>query len=75
MVDIRTRKDLLDLKFYLWRIRDERRGEWRKEVYLMGDDRTLETLIESLQGLQDAIIDTEAGRGRTSAIHRETSIM
>jgi hypothetical protein len=54
MVDIRTRKDLEDLKFYLWRIRDERRGEWRKEVYLMGDEHALETLIESLQGLQDS---------------------
>jgi len=54
MVDIRNRKDFPDLQFYVWRIRDERRGEWRKEVYLMGDDHTLETLIESLQGLLDS---------------------
>jgi len=53
MADIRSKKDFQDLHFYIWRIRNERRGEWRKEVFLMGDDHTLETLIESLQGLLD----------------------
>ena len=54
MAEIRSRKDFQDLHFYIWRIRNERRGEWRKEVFLMGDDHALTTLIESLQGLLDS---------------------
>ncbi len=53
MTDIKDRKEFQDLKFYLWRIRDERRGEWRKEVFLIGDDHALETFSESLLGLLD----------------------
>lgn len=51
MTEIGNRKEFWDLKFYLWRIWNERRGEWRDKVFLMGDDRALETLKESLLGL------------------------
>ena len=53
MADTRERKEFPDLKFYLWRLWSERREEWRKEIFLMGDDPALETLVESLLGLLD----------------------
>lgn len=53
MTEVRNRKEFQDLQFYLWRIRSERTGEWREEILLMGDNRALETLIESLLGLLD----------------------
>jgi len=54
MTYLRERKEILDLNFYLWRIRDERRGEWKKEVLLIGDEHALETMVESLLGLLDS---------------------
>jgi len=51
MSAVRDRKEFQDLQFHLWRIKDERRGEWREEIYLMGKDDVLETLVESLQGM------------------------
>ena len=71
MTNIRDRKEILDLNFYLWRIRDERRGEWRKEVFLMGDDHALETLIESLLGLLDSYFRYGTGTRRLREVHWE----
>ena len=53
MSTIKDRKEFQDLHFHLWRIKDERRGEWREEIYLMGKDDVLETLVESLQGMSN----------------------
>jgi len=53
VAEVRSRKEFQDLQFYLWRVRSERTGEWREEVFLIGDDCALETLIESLLGLLD----------------------
>ena len=50
MSAVKDRKEFQNLQFHLWRIKDERRGEWREEIYLMGKDDVLETLVESLQG-------------------------
>ncbi|MHA1638409.1 MAG: hypothetical protein ACTSUO_05970 [Candidatus Thorarchaeota archaeon] len=51
MSDVRDRKEFHDLQFHLWRIKDERRGEWREDIYLMGKEDVLKTLVESLQGM------------------------
>ena len=64
MTDVRDRKEVLDLNFYLWRIKDERRGEWRKEVLLIGDDNALETMIQNLLGLLDSFYRYGTGTRR-----------
>ena len=55
MSAISDRKELPDLNLQLWRIKDERSGQWRDEVYLMGDDDSLRTLIESLQAVLNLV--------------------
>ena len=51
MSAVKDRKEFQNLQFHLWRIKDERRGEWREEIYLMGKYDVLETLVESFQGM------------------------
>lgn len=48
---INDRKEFNDLNFQIWRIKDERSGKWRDEIYIMGDDESLQTISDSLQSL------------------------
>ena len=45
------RKVFDDLNFQIWRIKDERSGKWRDEIYIMGDDESLKIFSDSLQSL------------------------
>ncbi len=51
MIDASNRKEYNDLNFQIWRVKDERDGKWRDEVYIMGDNEALQTLNDSLQSL------------------------
>ena len=51
MSDVSNRKEYNDLNFQIWRIKDERDGKWRDEVYIMGDNEALQTLSDGLQSL------------------------
>ncbi len=42
-----------DLNFQIWQVKDEQSGKWRDEVYIMGDDESLQTIKDSLQRLLD----------------------
>ena len=53
MRSIREQKVFDDLKFQIWLVKDIRSGKWRDEVHIMGDDQSLTTLRDSLQGLFD----------------------
>ena len=53
MSSIRDQKVFEDLNFQIWLIKDEQNGKWREEVYIMGDDDSLGTIKDSLQGLLD----------------------
>ena len=48
---VSDRKEFNDLNFQIWRIKDEHSGKWRDEIYIMGDDESLQILSESLQSL------------------------
>ena len=48
---VSDKKEFNDLNFQIWRVKDERSGKWRNEVYIMGDDEALQTLADSLQSL------------------------
>lgn len=48
---VSDRKEFNDLNFQIWRIKDERSGKWRDEIYIMGDDESLQTFSDSLQSL------------------------
>ena len=48
---VSNRKEFNDLNFQIWRIKDERSGVWRDEIYIMGDDESLQIFSESLQSL------------------------
>ena len=48
---VSDKKEFNDLNFQIWRVKDERSGKWRDEVYIMGDDSSLQTLHDSLQSL------------------------
>ena len=48
---VSNKKEFNDLNFQIWRVKDERSGKWRNEVYIMGDDSALQTLRDSLQSL------------------------
>jgi len=48
---VSDRKEFNDLNFQIWRVKDERSGKWRDEVYIIGDDAALQTLSDSLQSL------------------------
>lgn len=48
---VSNRKEFNDLNFQIWRIKDERSGKWRDEIYIMGDDESLQIFSESLQSL------------------------
>ena len=48
---VSNKKEFNDLNFQIWRIKDERSGKWRDEIYIMGDDESLQILSESLQSL------------------------
>ena len=52
---IQDRKNFDNLNFQIWRIKDERSGKWRDEVYIMGDDDSLQILRDSLQSLLDLL--------------------
>ena len=51
MNNVVNKKEFLDLNFQIWRVKDERSGKWRDEVYIMGDDDSLRTISDSLQAL------------------------
>ncbi len=51
MSTIHDRKVFDDLNFQVWRVKDERSGKWRDEIYIMGDDDALQILRDSLQSL------------------------
>ena len=51
MSGIHDRKVFDDLNFQVWRVKDERSGKWRGEIYIMGDDNALQTILDSLQSL------------------------
>ena len=51
MNPVKDRKEFQDLQFHLWRVKDERSGKWRDEIYLIGKDDVLKTLAESLRGM------------------------
>ena len=53
MSSIRDQKVFEDLNFQIWQIKDAQTGKWRDEVYIMGDDESLTTVRNSLQGLFD----------------------
>ncbi|MHA1960991.1 MAG: hypothetical protein ACW99U_12210 [Candidatus Thorarchaeota archaeon] len=48
------KKEFSNLGLHLWRIKDEQKEEWREEIYLMGSDDVLQTLIESWRGLLES---------------------
>jgi hypothetical protein len=45
------RKEFNDLNFQVWRIKDEHSGKWRENVYIMGNDDGLKTILDSLKSL------------------------
>lgn len=51
MSTVSDKKEFNNLNFQIWRVKDERSGKWRKEVYIMGDDDALQTVRDSLQSL------------------------
>lgn len=51
MNSVIDRKEFNDLNFQIWRIKDERSGKWRNEIYIMGDDEALQIFSDSLQSL------------------------
>lgn len=53
MSSIRDRKEFDSLDFQVWIVRDENKGKWRSEVYIIGSNDALETIRDSLQGLLD----------------------
>jgi hypothetical protein len=53
MSSIGDKKEFNDLNFQVWRVKDEGNEKWRDEVYIMGDDTSLQILRDSLQSLLD----------------------
>jgi hypothetical protein len=51
MSSVSDKKEFNDLNFQIWRVKDERSEKWRNEVYIMGDDESLQILSDSLQAL------------------------
>jgi hypothetical protein len=51
MSTVSDKKEFNNLNFQIWRVKDERSGKWRNEVYIMGDDDALQTVRDSLQSL------------------------
>lgn len=48
---VSNKKEFNDLNFQVWRVKDEQSGKWRDEIYIMGDDESLQTFSDSLQSL------------------------
>ena len=48
---VSDRKEFNNLNFQIWRVKDERSGKWREEVYIMGNDEALQTILDSLRSL------------------------
>ncbi len=53
MSSIRDRKEFDSLDFQVWIVRDENKGKWRSDVYIIGSNDALGTIRDSLQGLLD----------------------
>ncbi|MCJ7818152.1 MAG: hypothetical protein MUP60_04830, partial [Candidatus Thorarchaeota archaeon] len=51
MDSVKDRKVFDDLNFQIWRVKDEQSRKWRDEVYIMGDDESLQIFRDSLQSL------------------------
>jgi hypothetical protein len=51
MSAVSSRKEFNDLNFQIWRVKDERSGKWRDEIYIMGDDEALQIFSDSLRSL------------------------
>jgi len=51
MDSIRDQKVFKELEFQIWRIWEERRKKWRDTVYIIGDDKVLKIIRNSLQDL------------------------
>lgn len=51
MDSVKDRKVFDDLNFQIWRVKDEQSGKWRDEVYIIGDDESLQILSDGLQAL------------------------
>lgn len=61
MSSITDQKEFKNLDFQIWHIWENRRKQWRDEIYIIGDDKALQIIRTSLQGLLD--IFAKYGKG------------